>query len=274
MAAAAVPVPLGDANLIDHRDESDWQHYLNMAEDLKYSFNLTKQHAKTFHSNIDQHSVEAGWHDLFNIPENNVNNTPTIHDLANYGQLTLDQVAQIKTRADIQFAADTIRSILHQLSQTMVDKEHNINKFNGRALVTNLATCGLTPDESFYDRYKACTDKAFMEYLHNENPGCQYDAEAAGGLVTFAVNKYIQLLDREQPGQQTQPKPKKEWVKPAWKTDVPIDDQPKVKANQGKTYHWCHHHLQWTIHKPGECLKDPNKAMVHDLKALSAIKQE
>jgi hypothetical protein len=355
MAAAAVPIPFalvpGDVNpndVIDYQDESNRKYYLNMTKELKNNFNLTELNLKSFLSEIDQRSTEAGWHPLFNIPEDvNVNNGPTIHLLTHYGQVTLEQVrayaqtfigmptraaqldmqvamcvlksltkeakdnielesdkytiggtkvgiliikvAQIKARADTQFTADAIRSKLRNLSQAMTDNSHNIDKFNQhvRALISSLAARGLTPGDSLYTDlmagYVTCTDQAFVKYIqtkqdqHDERAGGQDMAEAAEEIMTFASQKYIQLLERNlwkptQQGQQDDDiialkaemerlksgKSKKEWVPPAWKTVAPTNGQPKVKVSKGKTYHWCPNHLAWTIHKPEECNKIPS----------------
>jgi hypothetical protein len=43
----------------------------------------------------------------------------------------------------------------------------------------------------------------------------------------------------------------------AWKHIPPKAGEPVIKKmlveGQSKTYYWCPHHLQWTIHKPSEC---------------------
>jgi hypothetical protein len=43
--------------------------------------------------------------------------------------------------------------------------------------------------------------------------------------------------------------------KPAWKTQPPKDGEPKTKVMDGKTWHWCPHHNEWTVHPPAECRK-------------------
>ena len=41
------------------------------------------------------------------------------------------------------------------------------------------------------------------------------------------------------------------WV---WKK-LPPKHREKTKTHNGKTYHWCLHHVAWTIHRPEECSK-------------------
>jgi len=45
-----------------------------------------------------------------------------------------------------------------------------------------------------------------------------------------------------------------EWT---WKDIPPKDGEAKTKQvkvkGKTKTYHWCRHHNQWTVHKPNEC---------------------
>jgi hypothetical protein len=44
------------------------------------------------------------------------------------------------------------------------------------------------------------------------------------------------------------------WVDEAWKKEPPKDSE-KHKKEVGKyTYHWCEHHIAWTVHKPANCL--------------------
>jgi hypothetical protein len=35
-----------------------------------------------------------------------------------------------------------------------------------------------------------------------------------------------------------------------WMTTPPKDDEPKHKQVGKKTWHWCVHHMKWTVHKP------------------------
>lgn len=39
----------------------------------------------------------------------------------------------------------------------------------------------------------------------------------------------------------------------AWKKIPPKAGEPKTKVSKGRTYHWCHHHMCFTIHTPTEC---------------------
>ena len=39
----------------------------------------------------------------------------------------------------------------------------------------------------------------------------------------------------------------------AWKKVPPKDGEAKQKVIKEKTYHWCEHHMAWTIHSPKEC---------------------
>ncbi len=38
-----------------------------------------------------------------------------------------------------------------------------------------------------------------------------------------------------------------------WKKVPPKDNEPKQKQVSTKTFHWCIHHMKWTIHKPDNC---------------------
>ena len=39
----------------------------------------------------------------------------------------------------------------------------------------------------------------------------------------------------------------------AWKKVAPATGEPSTKKVKGKTYHWCIHHMAWTIHTSSEC---------------------
>jgi hypothetical protein len=39
----------------------------------------------------------------------------------------------------------------------------------------------------------------------------------------------------------------------AWKKVPPKDGEPKEKKHGDYTFHWCEHHMAWTVHKPDAC---------------------
>ena len=39
----------------------------------------------------------------------------------------------------------------------------------------------------------------------------------------------------------------------AWKKIPPKDGEKKEKEHDGRTYHWCIHHMAWTMHSPQDC---------------------
>ena len=38
-----------------------------------------------------------------------------------------------------------------------------------------------------------------------------------------------------------------------WKKKAPAAGEPTTKKANNKTYHWCIHHMAWTIHPPTDC---------------------
>ena len=42
-----------------------------------------------------------------------------------------------------------------------------------------------------------------------------------------------------------------------WKKTPPGPNEAHTKKKGEKLYHWCVHHMAWTIHKPEECRKNP-----------------
>jgi hypothetical protein len=41
-----------------------------------------------------------------------------------------------------------------------------------------------------------------------------------------------------------------------WKKELPKDGEKREKEVGKYTYHWCEHHMAWTMHKPTDCLLD------------------
>jgi len=39
----------------------------------------------------------------------------------------------------------------------------------------------------------------------------------------------------------------------AWKKVPPKEGEKKEKVHDKRTYHWCVHHMAWTMHSPSEC---------------------
>ena len=42
-----------------------------------------------------------------------------------------------------------------------------------------------------------------------------------------------------------------------WKKKAPEPNDDKTKQVRNRTYHWCEHHMSWTIHKPTDCRWNP-----------------
>lgn len=42
-----------------------------------------------------------------------------------------------------------------------------------------------------------------------------------------------------------------------WKKIPPTAGEPRTKKIRGKVFHWCEHHMAWTMHKPDECRLRP-----------------
>jgi hypothetical protein len=54
----------------------------------------------------------------------------------------------------------------------------------------------------------------------------------------------------------------------AWKREPPKDSEKRKKEVGKYTYHWCEHHMAWTVHKPADCLlgkqhKEEQKKKLH-----------
>ena len=44
-------------------------------------------------------------------------------------------------------------------------------------------------------------------------------------------------------------------TKPAWRSVAPKSGEPTSKERDGKTWNWCVHHKEWTVHTSSECRK-------------------
>jgi hypothetical protein len=54
----------------------------------------------------------------------------------------------------------------------------------------------------------------------------------------------------------------------AWKKEPPKDGEKREKEVGKYTYHWCKHHMAWTVQKPADCLlgkqhKEDHKKKLH-----------
>lgn len=55
-----------------------------------------------------------------------------------------------------------------------------------------------------------------------------------------------------------------------WKKKAPKDGEPTQKEHNGYTYHWCVHHMAWTMHSPAKCRKNPAYKPPADEKSTAA----
>jgi hypothetical protein len=64
----------------------------------------------------------------------------------------------------------------------------------------------------------------------------------------------------------------------AWKLIPPKDNEPSEKRmymdGKSKVYHWCPHHLQWTIHSPRKCKRQPSRMRKKNIFKKTKKKEE
>ena len=48
-------------------------------------------------------------------------------------------------------------------------------------------------------------------------------------------------------------KKKKQKKDEAWKRIPPQSGEPLTKQIKNKDFHWCGHHMAWTVHQPSDC---------------------
>jgi hypothetical protein len=78
-----------------------------------------------------------------------------------------------------------------------------------------------------------------------------------GGKNNKKRGKKGEKGDRKRKGEDKEDK--ENYEKPAWKLQAPKDKEKKTKDVDGKTYHWCTGHKEWTIHTSAECRINKNK---------------
>ena len=83
-------------------------------------------------------------------------------------------------------------------------------------------------------------------------------AASSGPTNTPTGNESNKSNKKKKDGKKTKNKKdtgNKKWQKQdeAWKKVPPKAGEVKQKINKEKTYHWCEHHMSWTIHPPNAC---------------------
>lgn len=205
------------------------------------------------------------------------------------------------TNATVKF----IRSRLSNLAAYMKSIDSDIGKFNqyvqdqldslnARGQVTNDLLSNL------FLGYAAASDRNFVAYIGKKED--EYDEGAniePVRLMQLAQDKYQTLVEgglwnapteeeskimaleaevkkiKSSKGGNKDKKDsskkdksnKKTFEKPKWMAKEPEQGKPKEKKVDGKQYHWCPNHKQWTRHKPSECrLKEDKKAASKETK--------
>ena len=75
----------------------------------------------------------------------------------------------------------------------------------------------------------------------------------AGGTQNQGGEKKEKKKNKKPKGNKEQQKKDEQWKKKA-----PKDGEPKTKKHNKQTYHWCIHHMAWTVHTPEECRQNPS----------------
>jgi hypothetical protein len=67
----------------------------------------------------------------------------------------------------------------------------------------------------------------------------------------------------------------------AWKKVPPKEGKKKEKVHNKRTYHWCEHHMAWTMHLPSKCRlmteqkgENKNKSYSATVAATATVNQE
>jgi hypothetical protein len=67
----------------------------------------------------------------------------------------------------------------------------------------------------------------------------------------LALSKNVEQAGTEKMGERTNKQCQKK--DQAWKKVPPQADKPATKRIKTKDFHWCKHHMAWTVHLPTDC---------------------
>ena len=67
----------------------------------------------------------------------------------------------------------------------------------------------------------------------------------------LALSKNVEQAGTEKTGEGT--KKQRQKRDEAWKKVPPQPGEPLTKQIRNKDFHWCIHHMAWTVHKPSDC---------------------
>jgi hypothetical protein len=187
--------------------------------------------------------------------------------------------ASIDTKAKVLL----LRESISHLYIKMTELKGNVREFNEYVseLAASLRGRGHDADEltmHLFKAYEQVPDAQFNRYI--EGIRDRYDAEiediTSERLMLLAVTKYDLISQRNQMPTDsnaekivalqaklkdlkgnTRDKGKRFKPKDAWKLDSPKPDEDNPKIVNGRTYHYCQFHKQWTAHSPTQCDRNP-----------------
>jgi hypothetical protein len=67
----------------------------------------------------------------------------------------------------------------------------------------------------------------------------------------LALSKNVEQAGTDKKGDDT--KKKKQKKDEEWKKIPPKAGEPVTKHIRNKDFHWCEHHMAWTVHRPSDC---------------------
>ncbi len=67
----------------------------------------------------------------------------------------------------------------------------------------------------------------------------------------LALSKNVEQAGTDKKGDDT--KKKKQKKDEEWKRIPPKAGEPVIKQIRNKDFHWCEHHMAWTVHRPSDC---------------------
>ncbi len=176
----------------------------------------------------------------------------------NYSQLiasgaTIDDPIGILFKAYLIAPCHNFKMYIHQQHKDYLDGK--LTSITHKALMTSakrkfnwLKTKGIWVARSPDDK-KIVVMTAALYALQG-----QLKLEPKLSTIVNEVNKKGNNKDKQKKNKKNTSNQCEQKKDEAWKKEPPKDSEKQEKQVGKYTYHWCEHHMAWTVHRPTDCL--------------------
>jgi hypothetical protein len=207
-------------------------------------------------------------------------------------RVTMDSMATIKS---LKNALNSLETYAVEVKGNVPMITARFAELRNRLLAAGVEIDGL--QDNLFKALKACSVEKFVSYIGTKEDSHDDGTTpiSPDELIIVAQQKYNLMLDRGEwtvgtskkdeivvmraeldglkgqlaltsktkaaggePGDDTKIKNKKyQKMDEAWKKIPPNAGEPHVKKIKNKDFHWCVHHMAWTVHRPDDCRLRP-----------------